>query len=158
MRSNVAAELAAELDGQAVALELPWVDAALRCVAEGWRRPRRDPDSRGSPRRPRRGALDELGYGSTRHRRGGGTGARSTSPATVGRPPALTDARARFPVDGRPPVGRRRARRPRTDRRGCDRPRLTATEARIAELVAAGHRNGDVAAALFVSVATVEAS
>ncbi len=54
-------------------------------------------------------------------------------------------------------MGRPCRRRPRADRRGATGA-LTATEARIAELVAAGHRNGDVAAALFVSVATVEAT
>jgi DNA-binding CsgD family transcriptional regulator len=41
---------------------------------------------------------------------------------------------------------------------GSDDDALTTTERRVAELVAAGHSNPEIAAALFISVKTVEAN
>ena len=154
---TLAAELAAELDGQAAALELPWVDAAARRGRGLAATAARDPDAAVHLAAAAR-ALDELGYAldaarawwwhgrSLHRRRPPSSGRRRTHrrPSTV-------------PVDGRPPVGRPCRRRPRRIAGGATGA-LTATEARIAELVAAGHRNSDVAAALFVSVATVEAT
>jgi DNA-binding CsgD family transcriptional regulator/tetratricopeptide (TPR) repeat protein len=71
---------------------------------------------------------------------------------------ALTEARVTFEALGTPPwiaaVDRELARIP--GRRMATGPELTAAEARIAELVAAGRSNKDVAAELVLSVKTVE--
>ena len=128
-------------------------------AGEDWRRPRaREPDA-AVHLAAAAGALDELGYaldaarawwwhGRSLHRAGHRRAAAD----------ALTDARARFLSMGADAWAARAA---------ADLDRiagapatgaLTTTEARIAELVAAGHRNSEVAAALFVSVATVEAT
>jgi DNA-binding CsgD family transcriptional regulator len=70
---------------------------------------------------------------------------------------ALADARKRFAAIGATPwEAQAMAESERVaPRRSAGQ--LTATEAKIADLVAAGKRNREIASALFVSVATVEA-
>jgi DNA-binding CsgD family transcriptional regulator len=149
--------LAAELDEQASALGLPWVDtAALRgrglvALANG-------ADDAAAVLADAAAGFDALGSlvdaGRTRLLQGRALRrAGRRADATV----ALTDARERFAAIGAVPwaeqvdaEGERV-----TPRRAAGE--LTATERKIADLVAAGRRNREIAAELFVSVATVEA-
>jgi DNA-binding CsgD family transcriptional regulator len=149
--------LATDLDEQAAALGLPWVDiAALRgrglvALATG-------ADDADAILAEASSGFDALGYqvdaartrllqGRARRRAG-----RRADAAAV-----LTDAQKRFTAMGAAPwaaqVETEGARV--TPGRGADE--LTATERKIADLVANGRRNREIAGELFVSVATVEA-
>jgi DNA-binding CsgD family transcriptional regulator len=150
-------KLAAELDAQAAALALPWVDtAALRgrglvALATG-------ADEAAAVLSDATVGFDALGSlvdaARTRLLQGRAlrrAGRRADAAA------ALTDARERFTAIGAAPwaaqvdtEGERV-----TPRRTAGE--LTATERKVADLVAAGRRNREIAAELFVSVATVEA-
>ena len=149
-------DLVAELDEQAAALGLPWVDAAARrghgvaALATG-------ADSAADLLAAAADDFDALGYrldaaraqllrGRALRRSG-----RRADAASV-----LADAQARFEHMGAEPwAAQARAELARVvpGRRAGE---LTATETRIAELVVLGRRNREIAGELFVSVATVE--
>ena len=146
-----AATLATELDRQAGALSLPWVDAAARrgqglaTLAAG--RAAAAAADLGAAA----AAFDELGYAldAARAQRWNGVAlARAGSPAASVR--ALTGARVRFESLGARPWAEQ------TPTPG-GRP-LSATDRRVVELVAAGRRNREIAGDLHVSVGTVEAA
>ena len=146
-----AATLATELDRQAGALSLPWVDAAARrgqglaTLAAG--RAAAAAADLGAAA----AAFDELGYAldAARAQRWNGVAlARAGSPAASVR--ALTGARVRFESLGAWPWAEQ------TPTPG-GRP-LSATDRRVVELVAAGRRNREIAGDLHVSVGTVEAA
>ena len=146
-----AATLAADLDRQAEALSLPWVDAAARrgrglatLVAGG-------ADAAAADLAAAAAAFDELGYGldAARAVRWHGLAlARAGMPAASER--VLAAARVRFESLGARPWAEQtptRGRRP-----------LSPTDRRVVELVAAGRRNREIAGDLHVSVGTVEAA
>ena len=146
-----AATLAADLDGQASALSLPWVDAAARrgrglaTLAAG------RADAAVADLATAAAAFDELGYGldAARAIRWHGLAlARAGSPAAAER--ALVAARGRFESLGARPWAEQ------TPTRG-GRP-LSVADRRVVELVAAGRRNREIAGDLHVSVGTVEAA
>ncbi len=151
------AELAAELDGHAAAIGQPWVDAAasrgrgLAALAAG-------DDAACELLGDAAHAFDELGYrmDATRavllHGRALRRAGRRNISADV-----LTEARRRFAEMGATPwVTQAEAELERVAP-GRGQAELTPTEARIAKLVVSGRRNREIAAELFVSVATVEA-
>ncbi len=154
---DLAADLATELESQAAALGLPWVDAAalrgrsLAAMAAG------DKLAAGSLAAAV-AAFDRLGYrldaarASLWHGRALlRTGRRA--PASD----ALADARDRLEaLEARPWVAQAAADLERVAP-GRASGALTEDEARIAALVSAGRRNREIAAELYVSVATVEA-
>jgi DNA-binding NarL/FixJ family response regulator len=155
--ATVCSELSRELDAQADDIRQPWVEAAaergrgLVALAAG-------SDDAVALLAGAAGAFDDLGYrldaarslllvGLALRRAGRRNGAAD----------ALIDARTRFAEMGAEPW--RAQADAELDRvaPGRERAELTPTEARIAALVASGLRNREIAAELFVSVATVEA-
>jgi DNA-binding CsgD family transcriptional regulator len=155
--ADVATDLATELDSQAAALRLPWVDATalrgrgLAAMAAG------DKLAAGSLAAAV-AAFDRLGYrldaarASLWHGRALLRTGRRAPAADV-----LADARDRLEtLDARPWVAQAAADLERVAP-GRATGALTEDEARIAALVSAGRRNREIAAELYVSVATVEA-
>ena len=155
--AEACAELAGELGAQAADLGEPWVDAAalrargLVALAAG-------DDQAADQLGGAAAAFDELGYrldgARTRllHGRALRRAGQRRAAAEV-----LDGARARFvAMDAAPwaALAEAEASRVAPERAGGQ---MTPTEARIAELVVAGRRNREIAAELFVSVATVEA-
>ncbi len=154
---STCAELSAELDHQAEVVDQPWVNAAaqrgrgLAALAGGG-------DTASDVLAAAADAFFDLGYrlDGTRSlllqgralRRAG----RRNASAEV-----LEDARRRFAALGATPWEVQAAVELERVAPGRQRTELTPTEARIAELIVAGRRNREIAGALFVSVATVEA-
>jgi DNA-binding CsgD family transcriptional regulator len=150
-------DLARVLDGQAAALDEPWVDAAalrgrglVALVAGG--------DCATDLLGRAAEAFAALGYAVDAARalllqgRALRRAGRRQASADV-----LAEARTRFAAMGAAPwLARVEAELGRVAPGRC-RGELTPTEARIAGLVAAGRRNREIAGELFVSVATVEA-
>jgi DNA-binding CsgD family transcriptional regulator len=150
-------QLAAELDAQAAALRLPWVDAAAR-RAHGLLALATGCDEAAGVLAEAAAGFDALGYrldaarsallqGRALRRAG-----RRSDAAAV-----LEDTRACFAGMGAAAwVAQAEAE---AERVAPSRTagQLTATESKIADLVAAGRRNREIAGELFVSVATVEA-
>ena len=124
----------------------------------GWRRARRAKRMAriGSPKRRRRSTRSATA--STRPGRGGGTGGRCSGPVVAGgRRDVLAEARDRFAAMGATPWAEQAAAELERVAPGRATGALTEDEARIAALVAEGRRNREIAADLYVSVATVEA-
>jgi DNA-binding CsgD family transcriptional regulator len=152
-----AAVLAEELDGQASALGAPWTSAATwrgRGVVAAVRGERVAPQLLADAT----AAFDEMGYllDAARSCRWKGHALRK-----LGRRPAaadaFADARDRFRTMNATPWERLVAAELDQVAPGRSVHSLTDTELAIATRVAAGERNREIAAALFVSVATVEA-
>jgi DNA-binding CsgD family transcriptional regulator len=151
----------ATLQDQARALRAPWVDAAAErgeghlALAAG------EPAAAGLLGRAAT-AFDALGYrlDAARARLAEGRALRRSG-ARVASASAFKTAQVTFAEIGAHPWARQAAHElaPAGAHRsaGADEVVLTATEERIAALVGAGRRNREVAAELFVSVATVEA-
>lgn len=150
-------ELVAELDDQAAALGLPWVDAAaqrghgLAALVAG---AAAAADELGAAA----DAFDAIGYrldaaraqllrGRALRRSG-----RRTEAATV-----LADAHARFSRMGAEPWAAQATAEIERVAPGRRAGNLTVTESKIAELVVLGRRNREIAGELLISVATVEA-
>jgi DNA-binding CsgD family transcriptional regulator len=154
--TELARELAAELESQAAALGLPWVDAAatrgrgLASLAAG--EPAADDLAEAAA------AFDALGYRLDAARAWWWHG-RALQRAGRRRPAAdvLAEARDRFAALGAAPWAALAATDLERVAPGRATGALTDDETRIAELVAHGRRNREIAAELFVSVATVEA-
>ena len=149
--------LSAELDGQAAALGVPWVDAAatrahgLLALAAG-------DDAAAEALGEAAATFDSLGYRLDAARavflRGRAlrrAGRRGDASAV------LAEARARFAEMGAVPWETLAAAELEQIAPGRPSGALTPTEQRIADLVALGRRNREIAGELFVSVATVEA-
>ena len=145
----------AELAEQASALDLPWVNAAAR-RSQALSAFGQSDGLEGFAAAT--AAFDELGYrvdaartllvhGQALRRAG-----RRTAAADV-----LATARDRFVVMGARPWATRAVHELERVAPGRSVGALTPTEVRIADLVAAGRRNREIAAELFISVATVEA-
>ncbi len=155
--TDLAGDLAAELEAQATALRLPWVDAAacrgrgLAMVVAG------EADGPGLLAQAA-AAFDELGYqlDAARawwwHGRALQRAGRRRRAADV-----LAEARDRFAAMGATPWVEQAAVELERVAPGRATGVLTEDEARIAALVAEGRRNREIAADLYVSVATVEA-
>ena len=129
----------------------------LRAAGGHWRRWQQEPATRiSSPtRRPR---STHSGTGSTRPERGGGTGGRCNGRVAAGGPPTCSPRPAiASPAIGAAPWAEQAAAELERVAPGRATGSLTEDEARIAALVAEGRRNREIAADLFVSVATVEA-
>ena len=150
-------QLADELDLQAAALDAPWVDAAARrgrglvALAKG------DPEA-ADALADAAAAFDALGYrldaartvllnGRALRR----AGRRNDATAV------LADARARFAGMAAKPWGAQAVAELERVAPARLAGELTPTEDRIADLVALGRRNREIAGELFMSVATVEA-
>jgi DNA-binding CsgD family transcriptional regulator len=150
-------QLATELDEQSAALGLPWVDtAALR--ARGLVGLANGADDAAAVLAEAAAGFDALGSlvdaGRTRLLQGRAlrrAGRRADATA------ALADARKRFAAIGATPWEAQAMAETERVAPGRSAGQLTATEGKIADLVAAGKRNREIASALFVSVATVEA-
>lgn len=151
------ADLAAELERQAKAIDQPWVDAAA-VRGRGLAALARGADDAIVLLGEAAGAFEELGYrmdaarslllqGRALRR----AGRRNTS-ADV-----LTEARGRFCAMGATPWSDQAEAELERVAPGREHSELTPTEARIARLIATGRRNREIAGELFVSVATVEA-
>ena len=155
--TDLATDLAAELETQAAALRLPWVDAAARRgrgLATSAAGEKDGPDRIAEAA----AAFDALGYrldaarawwwhGRALQRTG-----RRRRAADV-----LAEARDRFAAMGAAPWAEQAAAELERVAPGRATGALTEDEARIAALVAEGRRNREIAADLYVSVATVEA-
>ena len=149
-------ELAAELEAQAAALELPWVDAAARrgrglaALAAG------DPDA-ADHLAAAAAAFDALGYALDAARAWWWHGRALHWPAAAERPPThSTDARIGSCRWAPHPWAALVRGRPRADRPGRATGALTETKPASPSSSPTAPQPG-VAAALFVSVATVEA-
>ncbi|HEX6238885.1 MAG TPA: AAA family ATPase [Acidimicrobiales bacterium] len=149
--------LVAELEDQAADLREPWTDAAAE-RARGLRALVTGTDDAAQPIGAAAEAFDTLGYrldaartlllqGRALRRSG-----RRRAAADV-----LDDAHGRFTGIGATPWAALAAEELRRVAPGRDRGELTPTESQIAQLVADGRRNREIAGELFVSVATVEA-
>jgi DNA-binding NarL/FixJ family response regulator len=155
--AQLATELAAELDAQASALDLPWVNAAARrghglaAVAVGER------DAHAALNEAA-AAFDALGYrlDAARawlwHGRALQRAGRRAAAAD-----AFAEARDRFLAMHAQSWAEQAAADLERVAPGRTTGALTEDEARIAELVIDGRRNREIASSLFVSVATVEA-
>ncbi len=155
--ADLASELAAELDSQAAALHLPWVDAtalrgrSLAAMAAGDRRATESLAEAVA-------AFDRLGYqldaarAALWHGRALLRVGRRAPAADV-----LAGARERLEALGAAPWVAQAASDLERVAPGRASGALTEEEARIAALVSAGRRNREIAAELYVSVATVEA-
>jgi DNA-binding CsgD family transcriptional regulator len=153
----VAGELAAELDTQAAALDLPWVSASARrgdglaALAAGERNAHAALNEAAA-------SFDALGYRLDAARSWLWHG---RALQRAGRRPAAADAfaeaRDRFLDMGARPWAEQAAADLERVAPGRTTGALTDDEARIAALVIDGRRNREIAASLFVSVATVEA-
>jgi DNA-binding CsgD family transcriptional regulator len=155
--AQLATELAAELDAQASALHVPWVSAAARrgnglaAMAAGERDAHDALDEAAA-------AFDALGYrlDAARawlwHGRALQRAGRRAAAAD-----AFAEARDRFLALHARPWAEQAAADLERVAPGRTTGALTEDEARIAALVIDGRRNREIAAALFVSVATVEA-
>jgi DNA-binding CsgD family transcriptional regulator len=153
----VAGELAAELDTQAAALNLPWVSASARrgdglaALAAGERNAHAALNEAAA-------SFDALGYRLDAARSWLWHG---RALQRAGRRPAAADAfaeaRDRFLDMGARPWAEQAAADLERVAPGRTTGALTDDEARIAALVIDGRRNREIAASLFVSVATVEA-
>ncbi len=155
--AGVAADLATELDGQAAALDVPWVTAAARrgdglaAIAAGDRNAH-------AALAEAAVAFDAVGYrlDAARawlwHGRALQRAGRRAAAAD-----ALAEVRDRFLAMHARPWAEQAAADLERVAPGRTTGALTDDEARIAELVLDGRRNREIAASLFVSVATVEA-
>jgi DNA-binding CsgD family transcriptional regulator len=151
------AALAAVLDGQAAALDEPWVDAAAR-RGRGLVALVAGDDGAAGLLGEAAGAFAALGYAVDAARtlllQGGALRRAGRRQASAD---VLSQARTRFSAMGaRSWLALVDAELGRVAPGRC-RGELTPTEARIAGLVATGRRNREIAGELFVSVATVEA-
>jgi DNA-binding CsgD family transcriptional regulator len=155
--AELAAALATELAGQAANLDLPWVDAAA-CRGRGMAALAAGDRDASDRLAEAASAFDALGYrldaGRTWwwHGRALQRTGRRRRAADV-----LAEARDRFASMGATPWAEQAAADLERVAPGRAAGVLTDEEARIAALVAAGRRNREIAADLFVSVATVEA-
>ncbi len=155
--ASMCAQLSAELDSQAAAVQQPWVDAAalrgqgLVALTEGRH-------AAGELLGAAAAAFSEFGCRMEGARslllqgRGLRRLGRRNASAEV-----LEQARERFAAMGAAPWESRAAAELDRVAPGREQAVLTPTESRIAELIAAGDRNREIAGKLFVSVATVEA-
>ena len=155
--AGLAAELATELEGQAAPLDLPWATAAARrgnglaAIAAGER-------DAYTALNEAAVAFDALGYrlDAARawlwHGRALQRAGRRAAAAD-----ALAEVRDRFLAMHARPWAEQAAADLERVAPGRTTGALTDDEARIAELVLDGRRNREIAASLFVSVATVEA-
>ena len=149
--ADLSAELAGELAGQAAALRLPWVDAAalrgrgLADVAPGMLADAAAAfDAMGCRLDAARARLAQGRALVQRRQR-----ARAADVLTAVRDELHSIGAEAWAAQAAAQLARVMP----VQRNGA----LTATETRIAELAASGRRNRDIAAELFVSVATVEA-
>jgi DNA-binding CsgD family transcriptional regulator len=155
---EAAGDLLDRLDRQAFPIESPWISAvALRTrgvvlLASG------DPVGALEPVTTAVATLDRLGFRPDAARavmaRGG---ALLRSGHRVAAADAFAEAGERLSAMGAEPWAARAASELERAAPGRSARQLTATEARIAALVAEGRKNREIAASLFVSVATVEA-